>query len=95
MRNSGEPISNIHLSTPAMPIVTPHVRGGLPVPFVVKGDRGVRPQLAVTVIAFCVFCVFCGSLAFGRQGADLVIAGGVESMTRHAGGVVGEQVNGD
>jgi 5-methylthioadenosine/S-adenosylhomocysteine deaminase len=39
------------------------------------------------VCFFCVFCVFCGSLAFGRQGADLVIAGGIV-VTMEAGGRV-------
>jgi 5-methylthioadenosine/S-adenosylhomocysteine deaminase len=44
-------------------------------------------QFAVKALVFCAFCVFCGSLTFGRQGADLVIAGGIV-VTMDAGGRV-------
>jgi 5-methylthioadenosine/S-adenosylhomocysteine deaminase len=34
-----------------------------------------KPLLPLSI--FCVFCVFCGSSLFGRQGADLIISGGI------------------
>ena len=50
--------------------------------------NAVSPLVPVkVVVAFCVFCVFCGSLVFGRQGADLIISGGIV-VTMDAGGRV-------
>jgi 5-methylthioadenosine/S-adenosylhomocysteine deaminase len=35
------------------------------------------PKPLLPLSLFCVFCVFCGSSLFGRQGADLIISGGI------------------
>jgi 5-methylthioadenosine/S-adenosylhomocysteine deaminase len=43
----------------------------------VSSQRPLPRQLVASGWAFCVFCVFCGSLVFGRQSADLVIANGI------------------
>jgi 5-methylthioadenosine/S-adenosylhomocysteine deaminase len=53
-------------------MLTPRGRRGL-----MRMIRGVAVQFAVKALTLGALCVFCGSLVFGRQGADLVIAGGI------------------